>query len=400
MRKTFLPYALPCIGAAEIRGVIDALRSGWITTGPKVQRFEEEFARYIGCHQAIAVNSATGGLHVVLAALDIGPGDEVIVPTMTFCSTAHVVTHVGATPVLVDVDSNCLMTAETVRKAITPNTKAIIPVHYGGQACNMDELLELADRNGIAIVEDAAHAVGCEYRGSKIGTHGRAVAFSFYATKNLATGEGGMITTNDEKLAQRMRILTLHGMSRDAWNRYHDKGSWYYEVVEAGFKYNMTDIQAAIGIPQLRRLDAMNKRRRLIAAQYNEAFAPLEELRLPQELPDRNHVYHLYPIRLDERLTIDRAGFIDALKARKIGASVHFIPLHRHPHFQERYGYGPAEFPIAEQIFSGIVSLPLYPRMTDEDVSDVISAVTEIVQEHRVPTYATHRAQALAANAD
>jgi len=385
MRKTFLPFALPSIGPQEIRGVVEALRSGWITTGPKVQQFEQEFARYIGARHAIAVNSATGGLHVILAALDIGTGDEVIVPTMTFCSTAHVVTQLGARPVLVDVDANSLISRDAVRQAITWKTKAILPVHFGGQSCDMEDLLKLAGEKGIAVVEDAAHAVGCEYRGAKIGTHGRAVAFSFYATKNLATGEGGMITTNDDRLAKRMRILTLHGMSRDAWNRYHSEGSWYYEVVEAGFKYNMTDIQAAMGIPQLRRLDAMNARRREIAARYTEAFTPLPDLQLPEELPDRNHVYHLYTIRLTGSLSIDRAGFIEALKKRKIGASVHFIPLHRHPHFQQRYGYRPTDFPMAEDIYSGVLSLPIYPRMTDQDVSDVIAAVRAIVKKHRGP---------------
>ncbi len=383
MRNSFLPYALPSIGQQEIDGVVEALRSGWITTGPRVHQFEEEFARYIGVRHAIAVNSCTGGLHVILAALDIGPGDEVIVPTMTFCATAHVVTQLGARPVLVDVDSNSLISRDAVRRAITWKTKAIIPVHFGGQACDMDELLDLANEKGIAVVEDAAHAVGCDYRGARIGTHGRAVAFSFYATKNLATGEGGMITTNDDKLAKRMRSLTLHGMSRDAWDRYSSRGSWYYEVVEAGFKYNMTDVQAAMGIPQLRRLDALNARRREIAAQYTQAWSSLPNIQLPEELPDRNHVYQLYTIRLRGNLTIDRAGFIDALKRRKIGASVHFIPLHRHPHFQQQYGYQPSDFPMAEDIYAGILSVPLYPRMTDKDVSDVIAAVRSIVKKHR-----------------
>jgi dTDP-4-amino-4,6-dideoxygalactose transaminase len=401
VRKAFLPYALPSITEQEIEAVIQTLRSNWITTGPKVRQFEEEFARYVGARHALAVNSGTAALHLILAALDIGPGDEVIVPTMTFCSSAHVVSQLGARPVVVDVDFNSMISIEAVRRAITWKTKAIMPVHYGGQACDMDELLEIARQNGLAVVEDAAHAVGCEYRGAKIGTHGCGVAFSFYATKNLTTGEGGMITTNDEKLVKRMRILSLHGMSRDAWDRYTSHGSWYYEVVEAGFKYNMMDLQAAIGIPQLHRLDSLNTRRRAIAAQYDEAFADLPELRLPEALPNRNHVYHLYPIRVSN-LTIDRAGFINALKRRKIGTSVHFIPLHRHPHFQHRYGYRPCDFPIAEEIYAGLVSLPLYPSMTDQDVSDVIAAVRSIVEEHRgtTPAVSLHRVRTARGNAD
>ena len=383
IRKSFLPYALPSIGQEEIDEVTDSLRSGWITTGPKVARFEEEFAAYIGCRHAIAVNSCTAALHVILTALGVRPGDEVIVPTLTFCATAHVVAQLGAKPVLVDVDNNCQISEDAVARAITWKTRAIIPVHYGGQSCDLQGILKLAEEKGIDVVEDAAHAVGAEYQGRKIGTHGRAVAFSFYATKNLATGEGGMITTSDTTLAKKMRPLVLHGMNRDAWNRYSQVGSWYYEVIDSGYKYNMTDIQAAIGIHQLRKLESMNARRREIAEKYNDAFANLLEVDTFPELSERTHVYHLYPIWLRGPLRIDRSTFIDELKKTNIGSSVHFIPLHRQPFYQRTYGYRSTDFPTAERIYAGLVSLPLYPSMSNRDVQDVIAAVRRIVEKNR-----------------
>jgi dTDP-4-amino-4,6-dideoxygalactose transaminase len=383
-RNNFLPYCLPSVGEEEIAEVVATIRAGWLTTGPKVKQFEEGFANYVGARHAIAVNSCTAALHVALRALDIGPGDEVIVPTMTFCSTANVVVHLGAKPVLVDISENFHITIEGIEKAITPRTRAIIPVHYAGQACDMDEICALADSLGISIIEDAAHAAGAEYHGRKIGTHGRAVAFSFYATKNMTTGEGGMITTNDNRLAERMRPLVLHGMNKDAWKRYTEVGSWYYEICEAGYKYNMTDIQAALGIHQLSRLDAFNRRRQDIAGQYQQAFAEMPELRLPRLLPDRNHVFYHYPLHIVEnRLAIDRAQFIQELNAARIGASVHFIPVHKHPFYQREYNYQPSDFPVAEQIYAGLFSIPLYPKMSDQDVADVINAVRDIVTRYR-----------------
>ncbi|HLG98218.1 MAG TPA: DegT/DnrJ/EryC1/StrS aminotransferase family protein [Bryobacteraceae bacterium] len=392
MRKNFLPYALPSIGAEEIEEVVDSLRSGWITTGPKVAKFEEQFAKYVGSRHAIAVNSCTAALHVILTALGIRPGDEVIVPTLTFCSTAHVVAHLGAKPVLVDVDKNGQISLDAVERAITWKTRGVIPVHYAGQPCDIGPLLQLAETHGIDVIEDAAHAVGADYAGRKIGTHGRAIAFSFYATKNLATGEGGMITTCDSELAARMRPLVLHGMNHDAWNRYSSSGSWYYEVAELGYKYNMMDIQAALGIHQLRKLDALNARRIQIAAKYTEAFAAMDEIHTPEELPDRTHVFHLYPIQV-HGLSIDRAVFINELRNANIGTSVHFIPLHRHPFYRERYGYRIADFPVAEHLYTGLVSLPLYPSMTDGDVQDVIDTVRQIVTKYRgMPRVAQLRA--------
>jgi dTDP-4-amino-4,6-dideoxygalactose transaminase len=386
MRDSFLPYCLPFIGEEEIAEVTDSLRSGWITTGPKVKRFEQEFATYVGVKHAIAVNSCTAALHTSLAALGVGPGDEVIVPTLTFCATANVVVHLGAKPIIVDVDRNFHISLEAIGQAISPRTKAIVPVHYAGHACSLKEILGLAHSRGIPVVEDAAHASGAEYEGRRIGSHSRAVCFSFYAIKNMTTGEGGMITTDDDELAARIRLLSLHGMSRDAWKRYTEAGSWYYEVLEAGYKYNMTDVQASLGIHQLRRLDGFIRRRQEIAAMYDSAFSVLSEILLPEKLPGRNHTYHLYPIRLNTKLLqLNRSEFSDQMRARNIGTSVHFIPLHRHPFYHERYGCRPEQFPVCEEIYQGLLSLPLYPRMTDEDAVDVIAAVREIIAAHRIP---------------
>jgi len=393
MRDTFLPFSLPAIGEEEIAEVADSLRSGWITTGPKTRRFEEEFREYIGAKHAIAVNSCTAGLHIALAALGIGPGDEVIVPTLTFCSTANVVVHLGARPVLVDVGEDCNVAPEAIERAITPRTRAIVPVHYGGQPCDLDAIYSLADRYNLPVVEDAAHAVGAAYHGHKIGSDSlqsairnpqSAICFSFYATKNMTTGEGGMITTADDELADRMRLLSLHGMSRDAWKRYTTTGSWYYEVLLPGYKYNMTDIQAALGIHQLRKLDDFIAIRQRYARMYDEGFADMPEVERPIIHSDRTHTYHLYVIRLNlERLTIDRAQFIEELKALNIGTSVHFIPVHLHPYYRDTFGYRPGDCPVAERLYERIISLPLFPRMTEDDVRDVIHAVKDVISRHR-----------------
>ncbi|MFB3778139.1 MAG: DegT/DnrJ/EryC1/StrS family aminotransferase [Bryobacteraceae bacterium] len=383
-RETFLPYSLPSIGEEEIAEVADSLRSGWITTGPKTKLLEEQLAAYVGARHAIALSSCTAALHVALKAHDIGPGDEVIVPTLTFCATGNVVAHLGAKPVLVDVNRDFQMAPDDVERAVTKRTKAILAVHYGGQACDLAEILAVGTRHGVPVLEDAAHAIGTEYRGRKIGTYSRAAAFSFYPTKTMTTGEGGALTTDDDAFAARVRLLSLHGMSRDAWQRYSEKGSWYYEVVEAGFKYNMTDIQAALGLHQLRRLDQFIHRRQDIARRYREGFAGVPELILPTESPGRNHVYHLFAVRLAPgKLRIDRAQFLQQLHRAKIGASVHFIPLHRHPFYRDTYGYRPEQFPRCEELYQGLFSLPLYPRMSDADVEDVVEITREIVASHR-----------------
>ena len=385
-RPDFLPYALPTIGQEEIDEVVDSLRSGWITTGPKVARFEAAVAEHVGAAHAVAVSSCTAGLHLSLCALGIGPGDEVIVPTMTFCATANVVEHVGATPILVDVGHDGNIDLDAARDAVTPRTKAVIPVHFGGQSVDLDGLYQLAADHGLAVVEDAAHAIGANYRDQPVGSRAvcaahpglrRTTVFSFYATKNMTTGEGGMVVTEDEALAEEIRLLSLHGMSRSAWQRYSDVGTWYYEVTDAGFKANMTDIQAAIGIHQLAKLPGFVAQRQHLADRYDEAFAAHEGLALPRRHPERSHVFHLYVIGLAPG--VDRSGFIDALRSHNIGTSVHFIPIHLHPHYRDRYGVGEDDFPVATELYQGSVSLPLYPRMTDADAADVIDVIDHVL---------------------
>jgi dTDP-4-amino-4,6-dideoxygalactose transaminase len=332
-------------------------------------------------------------LHTALAALGIGPGDEVILPTLTFCATANVVVHLGATPVLVDIGSDFQIDPVAIEESITSHTRAIMPVHYAGQACDLDAIYEIAAQRKLAVIEDAAHAVGTTYHGKQIGSDllassyphlRRATAFSFYANKNMTTGEGGMITTADDHLAGEMRVLSLHGMSKDAWKRYADSGSWFYEVVGAGYKNNMTDITAALGIHQLRRLDGFISMRQRFARMYDEAFAGLDTLETPLTHSDRNHAYHLYAIRLNlHELTIDRAEFINQLKERNIGASVHFIPVHLHPFYRDHFGYRRGDLPRAEAIYDSILSLPLYPSMSTEDVHDVIEVVHYICLANR-----------------
>ena len=392
MRETLLPFAMPLISDAAIAEVADSLRSGWITTGPKTQRFEEDFREYVSAGHAVAVNSCTAGLHIALAALGIGPGDEVIVPTLTFCSTANVAIHLGARPVLVDVGEDFNVTPDAIQQAITKKTKAIIPVHFAGQACDLEAIYAIAAQHKLPVIEDAAHAVGAAYHDLKIGSDAlqashpdlqRVTVFSFYAIKNLTTGEGGMITTADADLAERLRLLSLHGMSRDAWKRYSSAGSWYYEVVLPGYKCNMTDVQSAIGIHQLARLDDFISTRTRYAQLYNMAFSSMPEIEIPITQADRKHAYHLYVIRLNlEKLAIARAQFIEELRARNIGSSVHFIPVHLHPFYQETMGCGKGDLPVAERLYEGIVSLPLYPKMSEKDLQDVVEAVRYIVNQH------------------
>ena len=385
VRGTFMPFCVPDVGEAEINEVVDTLRSGWITTGPKTKEFERRFADYIGVRHAIAVSSCTHGLLVALAVAGIGPGDEVIVPTMTFCSTANVVVHLGATPVIVDVEPDTLgISPQAIDRAITSHTRAVIPVHLYGHPCDLDAIGEIARTHQLALIEDAAHAVGAKWRGRRIGTFGKATVFSFYAIKNLTTAEGGMITTDDDAYAERMRIYALHGISRDAWKRYSSEGSWYYEVVVPGYKCNMTDIQSALGLHQLARLEAMTQRRAEIAARYDRGLGNLAELQLPARRPGIRHAWHLYPIRLQlDKLTIDRAAFIEQLRAEGIGTSVHFIPLHRQPYYRGRFGFQPVDFPVADAAYQGLISLPLYTRMSDQDVDDVIEAVRRVVRRNR-----------------
>ncbi len=380
-----LPYNRPDITEEEIAEVVETLRSGWLTTGPRTRRFEAEFAAYTGAAHALAVNSATAALHLGLVAAGIGPGDEVITTPLTFAACTNVIVQQGATPVLADVCPDDLnIDPARVEQCITPRTKALMAVHYAGQPCRMDALLDLSRRHGLFLLEDAAHATGAAYRDRMVGSLGDATAFSFYATKNLTTGEGGMLTTNRADVEERARIMTLHGMNRDAWKRYDRGGSWYYEVVAPGYKYNLTDIQSALGLVQLRRLDGMNARRAALAARLSAALADCDALELPGSRPDVRHVWHLYVIRLyPAALAIDRARFIDELAARGIGTSVHFIPIYRHPFYREGFGFEAAAFPVAEDAYERMISLPLYPTMTEDDVDRVAEAVRAVAREYR-----------------
>jgi dTDP-4-amino-4,6-dideoxygalactose transaminase len=380
-RTSFLPFSPPAISEQEIEAVVDTLRSDWITTGPKTKMFEMEFASYLGAESALALNSCTAGMHVALATLEIGPGDEVVTTPMTFCSSVNVIEHVGATPVLADVEADTLtIDPAQVARRITPRTKALLVVHYAGHPVDMNPILQLAQAHNLAVIEDAAHAVPATYEGRMIGTLGDFAAFSFYATKNLTTAEGGMLTGRPE-LIDRARVLSLHGMNRDAWKRYTAEGSWYYEVVAPGFKYNMTDIQAAIGRVQLERLAVMQARRREIVQQYNAAFSAIAALQPPTERANVRSAWHLYVLRLNlHRLKINRAQFIEELKTRQIGTSVHFIPIHLHPFYSGKYGWQPDDFPVAYAEYQRLVSLPLHPGLTDDDVADVIAAVTDVCE--------------------
>jgi dTDP-4-amino-4,6-dideoxygalactose transaminase len=381
VRRTFLPFSPPSIGQEEIDEVVDTLRSDWITTGPKTRRFEEAFRDAVEAPSALALSSCTAALHTALVVHGIGEGDEVITTPMTFAASVNVIEHVGARPVLADVEPDTLnVDPDRVAAAVTSRTRAILPVHFAGHPAEMDEIRRIAERYGLVIVEDAAHALPARYRGRWIGSSDNPVAFSFYATKNLTTGEGGMLTGTAGMLDE-ARITSLHGMSRDAWNRYGREGSWRYEVVRPGFKYNMSDIQSALGLAQLRGLAANQRRRREVMAAYSESFARSDAFELPVERPEVEHAWHLYVLRLrDGALTIDRDRFVEELKTRNIASSVHFIPIHLHPYYRDRYGFAPNAFPVAYGAFTRMLSLPLHPRLSDDDVRDVIAAVLDVAR--------------------
>jgi dTDP-4-amino-4,6-dideoxygalactose transaminase len=376
----FLPFALPDIGEEEIAEVVDTLRSGWVTTGPKTKRFEEDFTAFLGdpSLQSLAVNSATAGLHLALEALGIGPGDEVITTTHTFTATAEVVRYLGADVVLVDIDPATLcIDPQAVEAAITPRTKAILPVHYGGLSCDMPALLAIAKKHGLKVVEDAAHALPTTCGGQLIGTLDSDVTvFSFYANKTITTGEGGMVVTRHAELARRMKVMRLHGMSRDAFDRFTAKvPSWYYEIVAPGFKYNLTDIAAALGLQQLKRAWDFQKKRQALAERFSEALKGLPIVLPPSPPAGEVHAWHLYAVRLDDEAAVPRDTFIERLYDAGIGCSVHYIPLHLQPYWRDRYTLQPADFPHSQKAFERMVSLPLYTRMGDADVLRVVQAV-------------------------
>lgn len=380
MRKTFLSFSPPSLSDLERNEVLDTLRSDWVTTGPKTKAFETKLKGYMGSPSVVALNSCTAGLHVGLVALGIGPGDEVIVPAMTFAATANVVEHVGARPVIVDVCPDTLnMDPEAVGKAITPSTKVILPVHYAGHPVDLDSIFRLAEKHGLAIMEDAAHALPAKYKGIMVGSRGNLAAFSFYATKNLTTIEGGCVT-GDPDLIDKCRIIGHHGMNRDAWKRFDKSGSWYYEVVLPGFKYNMTDVQAAIGLHQLDRLEGFQRRRREVVAAYERGLGDLSAIQLPVERPEVESSWHLYVIRLNfDYLNIDRNAFIEELKGRNIGTSVHYLPVHMHPYYRDKYGYKPEDCPVAAEAYQRMLTIPLHPGLSGQDVQDVIAAIREVV---------------------
>jgi len=383
-RADWLPFHLPSIGEEEIAEVVDTLRSGWVTTGAKTQRLEKEFAARVGVPSALALSSGTAALHIALRVCGVQPGDDVVVPTYTFTATGEVVTYLGARPILVDVDPNtCNVTAELLERVLTPKTRAVMPVHIAGLPCDMDPIMTLARARGIAVVEDAAHALPTKYKGRMVGTIGDATAFSFYATKNVTTGEGGALTVADPARMDEARILALHGISRDAWKRYSSAGTWRYEVLESGYKYNLSDLASSLGIHQLQKLDGFHARRLALVKRYHEGFRDLAAVRVPAEMPGSEHAWHLYMLRLvPDALSIGRDQFIEELRARNIGTSVHFIPLHLHPYYQRAWGVRPGEFPGAEAAFANTVSLPLYPAMRDSDVDDVLEAVWDVARRY------------------
>jgi dTDP-4-amino-4,6-dideoxygalactose transaminase len=380
-RASFLVFGQPDIREADIEEVVATLRSGWLGTGPRTKQFEEDFAAYVGARHAIAVNSCTAGLHLSLLALGIGPGDEVITSALTFAATVNVIVHVGATPRLVDVDPGTQnLHPSLVERAISDRTRAIIPVHMAGVPADMPALMDIADRAGVAVIEDAAHATEATIDGRKVGAIGRLTAFSFYVTKNLVTGEGGMVTTDDDALADDLRVRSLHGMSRDAWKRYSSSGFQHYDVVVPGWKYNMTDMQAALGLHQLRRLGEGLERRTAIWDRYLSGLAGLAGIALPEPYDRGVHARHLFTIRVDPAVSgIDRDAMIGRLRERNIGTGVHFRPVHLHSYYAEQLPYRRGDFPAAEAIGDQTLSLPLSSRLTDEDVDDVVWAVRDVV---------------------
>jgi len=383
----FLPFSRPSITEMEKRAVLEVLDSGWLTTGPRTKEFERQFADFVGSAHAVALNSATAALHLALEAVGVGPGDEVVVPTWTFAASAEVVIYRGARPVLVDVEADTLnASVETLMAAVTPRTRAIMAVHIAGRPLAIKELAAAAAARGVAVVEDAAHAFPSHVGGPTgplAGTIATIGAFSFYATKTITTGEGGMLVTNDAAIADRVRLMSLHGISRDAWNRYTAAGSWYYEIEDAGFKYNMTDIAAALGLAQLSRARELLSARRQLAADYAVRLASSsigDLLELPADAPDGSHAWHLYIVRLAlERLRLDRGQVIEGLRALGIGSSVHFIPLHLHPYYRREWGYAASDLPVATREYERVISLPLWPGMSGADVDRVVAGLESVL---------------------
>jgi dTDP-4-amino-4,6-dideoxygalactose transaminase len=384
-KRLDVPFHRPSLAEEEVSAVSEVVRSGWLTTGPKCIEFEEKFSQGIGVKHAIAVSSCTAALHLALDAVGIREGDEVLVPTLTFAATAEVVAYFKAKPVLVDSEPSFFnMDVRDAGKKVSPRTRAIIPVHFAGLSCDMDAMTRLAQTHRLHVIEDAAHAFPARYHGRWVGTISPITAFSFYATKTITTGEGGMAVTDDDELASRMRIMRLHGMSKDAWKRYTARGNWRYEILEAGFKYNLTDLQAALGLVQLGKAELLRARREAIAALYTQRLSALDTLSLPRSPSPQTHAWHLYVVLLQtDLLRISRDQFIEELRERGIGTAVHFIPLHYHPYYQRQWGYCLGQFPVAEHYFERCISLPLYADMTDAEVDYVTEQLADVAHKYR-----------------
>jgi len=380
-KDNFLVFGAPLIEEPEIEEVVDCMRRRWIGTGPKVHQFEKDFAVYKGAKNAVALNSCTAALHLAMFAAGIGPGDEVITTPMTFCATINSIIHCGATPVLVDCDRNTMnILPDEIEKKITGKTKAILPVHFGGRCCDMDSIMEIVRTFDLLLIEDCAHAIESEYHGRKAGTFGDIGCFSFYVTKNIITGEGGMVVTDDDRIAGRIKVLGLHGMSKDAWGRFSDEGYKHYQVIHAGYKYNMMDMQAAMGIHQLRRIDRYWEKRKSIWERYNKSFCDLPCFTPADTEPDTRHAYHLYTLLIDiDKLGRNRDWVLNALTGENIGVGVHYIPVHLHPFYQKSYRWKEGDFPNAEWIGERTISLPLSAALSEEDVSDVIEGVRKVL---------------------
>jgi dTDP-4-amino-4,6-dideoxygalactose transaminase len=381
MRESFLIFGSPMIGEEEIAEVVDSLRSGWVGTGPKVQRFETMLSEYVGVAQCRCVSSCTAALILSMEVLGIGPGDEVLVPAMTFVASANAVEHAGATPILVDsVPGTGMIDLDAAQAAITPRTRGIMPVHLAGRPVDMERLNAIRDRHGLLVIEDAAHAIGAEWRGQRIGTFGNVTAFSFYVTKNISTIEGGAIVTEDAEIAAEVERLALHGLSLGAWQRFSDSGFRHYEVVKPGYKYNMTDVQAALGLHQLPHLDDWIARRAELWERYDVLLEGLPVQTPPAPEPGTRHARHLYQVLLDPDAPCTRDELLDALSARRIGTGVHYRGVHLHPFYRDKYSLRPADFPVATAISDRTLSLPLSPKVTDGDQDDVVRALTEALR--------------------
>jgi dTDP-4-amino-4,6-dideoxygalactose transaminase len=378
MNNTFLPFAKPCLDQATIDEVVESLKSGWLTTGPKVKKFEEQLKNYCTAPHALALNSGTAGLHLALLAMGVGPGDEVITTTFTFAATVNTIVHVGATPVLVDIDETLNIDLDQVEAAITPKTKVIVPVHFAGLPVDCEKLYAIAAKHGLRVLEDGAHAIGAAFKGKKIGSFGDTVMFSFHPNKNITTGEGGAIITHDDKITQEISTLRFHGIDREAWNRFAKSGSHHYDVIAPGYKYNMLDLQAALGIHQLPQLDGFIEKRTEWVNAYKQALKDIEEIKFAATPHyDHTHAWHLLTVQLNSK--ISRDDFMQAMKERNVGTGFHYQPIHTFKFYKETYGFQLGQFPVAEKIAANIVSLPLFPHLEASEFEYVIESITEVL---------------------